>query len=59
MVIDHVSNLSSSRIDFVLELPALQPDSPFERGVEDDLSPRRRNPRIKHFEIKEVSAPFN
>ena len=53
VVIDHVSKLSPSQesITFLSSL-LFNTDSPFDQGIEDDRSQRRRNPRIKHRKIR-------
>ena len=51
----HVSNVPSPLKNLLQFLSSLlfDTDCPSERGIRDDSSQRRRNPRIKHLKIRE------
>ena len=60
VVVDYVSDPSSAKESILfLSFLFLQTDLSLEVGILDDLVQSRRNPRIQHLKIREMSLPLN
>ena len=60
VVVDHVSDLSSANGPIIfLSFLFLQTDLFLEEGILDDLVQSRRNPRIQHLKVQEMSLTLN